>query len=105
MASTSASRSSAPTDVTAIDGPDAPVYVRPRSFRSAPGDAKDRSAADLAARGRRAALEAFYGDLFTLDGDAAAAMQRVVSGTAPQAFKDGFCETLTTLSAMFDQKI
>lgn len=55
-----------------------------------------------AAEGRRAALRSFHADLTTLDGDAQADLARVQSGSAPQAFKDAFRETLNALSAMFD---
>lgn len=82
-----------------------PTYVRPRSYRAAPGGTQERSAAARSASGRRAALEAFYGDMFTLEGDAAAVMDRVLAGSAPQEFKDAFVQTLTALSAMFDEKI
>lgn len=82
----------------------APTYTRPRSHRSIPGDLSTLGAS-IAAQGHRAALEAFYNDVMTLDGNAARTMQHVVAGGAPQEFKDAFVETLTALSAMFDQRI
>lgn len=81
------------------------VYVRPRPAPRTGDTTAERTMSTYAARGRRSALEAFHADLFTLEGDANAAMVRVLAGSAPQAFKDAFCETLHDLSAMFDEKI
>lgn len=55
-----------------------------------------------AAEGRRAALRSFNADLLSLDGDAQADLARVMSGAAPQEFKDAFAQTLTALSDLFD---
>lgn len=55
-----------------------------------------------AAEGRRAALRSFHSDLTTMDGDAAADLDRVLAGNAPAEFKDAYTATLHALSALFD---
>lgn len=57
-----------------------------------------------AAEGRKAALRSFHAAAFTLDGDLDRDMARVANGTAPDAFKAAFIDTLHSLAAVMGEQ-